>query len=480
MSSSVRFQRTIGFTTAVSLVIGSIIGSGIFMRPAEMAGQLGSPLLVMLAWVIAGIVTLLSAMSTAEIGAMMPETGGQYVYMKKIYGDFWGYLFGWANFAVINTAGTAAVSFIIGQYFEYFVKLPRFSSEIEQSVIIHLPFMGDIFPLQNFGVKIFTILILAALSIVAYYSTKLGGALQRYLTYAKVFAIVFLVFGLFFSGKGSFQNFITEDYGIKPAGFALVAAMVAACNGALQAFDGYYVMLSIGGEIKNPGRNIPRSLIAGLVVCMIVYLLITAAMLYILPVGVMAKSSLVASEATQLAFGTIGGGIIAGLICINVLGTSNGNVYSPPRMTFAMAEQGRFFKWTGIVNTKHQTPGNAIILQFIMMFVMVLSGSFTILADMYIFIVWLFNLMLVAGVIILRRRMPDAERPYKMRGYPWVPVIVIIFNAFYLVMTLYNDISNYNSGKTNTINSVIGIALTAAGIPLYFYFRRKYKTPNIV
>lgn len=476
MPPTTELKRTISFTTAVSLVIGSVIGSGIFMRPAEMAGQLGSPLLVMLAWVIAGIVTLLSAMSIAEIGAMMPETGGQYVYMKKIYGDFWGYLFGWANFAVINTAGTAGISFIIGQYFEYFVKLPRFSAEVEQSLLFHLPFMGDIYPLQNFGVKVFTILILAVLSAVAYYSTKLGGALQRYLTYAKVFAILFLVFGLFFSGKGSFQNFIAEDYGIKPAGFALVAAMVAACNGALQAFDGYYVMLSIGGEIKKPGRNIPRSLIAGMSVCMVVYLLITAAMLYILPVGVMAKSSLVASDATQLVFGTIGGGIIAGLICVNVLGTSNGNIFSPPRMTFAMAEQGRFFRLAGIVNTKYQTPGNAIILHFIVMFIMVLSGSFTILADMYIFIVWLFNLMMVAGVFILRRKMPDAERPYKIRGYPYVPVIVILFNAFYLVMTMYNDIINYNSGKISTINSVIGLFLTALGIPLYFYFRRKYET----
>ena len=338
--------------------------------------------------------------------------------------------------------------------------------------------MGDIFPLQNFGVKIFTIIVLGLLSLVGYYSTKAGGALQRYLTYAKMLAILFIVFGLLFSGKGSLQNFIIEDHGIKPVGFALVAAMVAACNGALQAFDGYSIMLTIGGEIKNPKKNIPRSLIMGLIVCMIVYILITAAMMYILPVGVMAKSSLVATDAMMVAFGTIGGGIVAGLICINVLGTSNGNVFTSPRMTFAMAEQGRFFASTGIVNKKYETPGNAFLIHFVWMLILVLSGSFTILADLYIFIVWLFNLMLVAGVIILRKRMPDAERPYKVWGYPWVPIIVIIFNAFYLVMTLYNDIKNYNMGKSNTINSVIGLVLTAIGIPLYFYFRRKYKTDN--
>jgi APA family basic amino acid/polyamine antiporter len=478
MPPNTELKRTISFTTAASLVIGGVIGSGIFMRPAEMAGQLGSPVWIMLAWIIAGTVTLLSAMSTAEIGAMMPETGGQYVYMKKIYGDFWGYLFGWANFAVINTAGTAALTFIIGQYFEYFVKLPRFSQAVEQSVVVHLPMMGDIFPLQNFGVKIFTIIVLAVLSLVGYYSTKTGGALQRWLTYIKVVAILFIVFGLLFSGKGNLQNFITEDNGIKPVGFALVAAMVAACNGALQAFDGYAIMLTIGGEIKNPGKNIPRSLIMGLIVCMIVYLLITAAMMYVLPIGVMAKSTLVASDATELVFGTVGGGLIAGLICLNVLGTSNGNVFTAPRMTFAMAEQKRFFGWTGIINKKYQTPGNAFLIHFAWMLVLVLSGSFTILADIYIFVVWLFNLMLVAGVIILRKRMPHAERPYKVWGYPYVPVIVIIFNAFYLVITLYNDIRNYNTGKSATINSVIGLALTAIGIPLYFYFRRKYKKDN--
>ena len=275
------------------------------------------------------------------------------------------------------------------------------------------------------------------------------------------------------------QNFITEDYGIKPVGFALVAGMVAACNGALQAFDGYAIMLTIGGEIKNPAKNIPRSLILGLIVCIIVYLLITSAMMYILPIGVMAKSTLVAADATQLVFGTIGGGIIAGLICLNVLGTSNGNVFTAPRMTYAMAGQGNFFKWTGVVNKKYQTPGNAFVLHFIWMFILVLSGSFSILADIYIFIVWLFNLMLVTGVIILRIKMPNAERPYKVWGYPWVPAIVILFNLFYLVMTLYNDITNYTSGKANTINSVIGLVLTAIGIPLYyFYFRRNKKTTD--
>lgn len=213
----------------------------------------------------------------------------------------------------------------------------------------------------------------------------------------------------------------------------------------------------------------------GLLTCMIVYLLISAAMMYVLPVGIMAKSSLVASDATQVVFGTIGGGIIAGLICLNCLGTTNGNVFTAPRMTYAMSEQGDFFKWTGVIHKKYHTPGNGFLLHFLWMLVLVLSGSFYVLADMYIFIVWLFNLMLVAGVIILRKRMPDADRPYKVWGYPWIPILVLVFNAFYLVVTMYNDIHNYTMGKSNTINSVFGIILTVIGIPFFFYFHQNKK-----
>ncbi|MEI7965226.1 MAG: amino acid permease, partial [Chitinophagaceae bacterium] len=162
------FKRTIGLYTATSLVIGTVIGSGIFMRPAEMAALLGSPAQMLLVWVIAGVLTLFVAMVNAEVGAMLPETGGQYFFMQKMYGDFWAYLYGWANFAVINTAGTAGIAFICSQYAEYFFKLPRFGESIERSVSVHVPFIGDILPLENIGVKSLTILLLVVLTIISY------------------------------------------------------------------------------------------------------------------------------------------------------------------------------------------------------------------------------------------------------------------------------------------------------------------------
>ena len=235
------------------------------MRPAEMALLLDSPLVILLVWIIWGVLSLFVAMVVAEVGAMMPETGGQYFFMRKMYGDFWVYLYGWANFSVINTAGTAGVAFICSQYVEYFFKLPKFSNVIEQSFKIHLPFIGTILPLENIGVKLLTILLLVVLTFISYRSTKTGGIIQVVFTAAKILAIVLLVGGLFFYENGSVKNFTTTSATIKPIGFALIAAIIAACNGALQAYDGWGNMVNVAGEIKNPQKNIPKSL--GIFIC---------------------------------------------------------------------------------------------------------------------------------------------------------------------------------------------------------------------
>lgn len=473
MSTQQGFKRTIGLSTAISVVVSGVIGSGIFMRPAEMAGLLGSPILVLLTWLIAGIFTLFSIMVLAEIGAMIPATGGQYIYMEKMYGGFWAYLYGWANFAVINTASGAGITFIFSQYAQYFFKLPSFPPAVEHSLVVHIPMIGDILPLEDFGTKLLTLFTVIVFTLISYRSTKLSGAVQVVFSVAKVLAIILLVGGLFLSGKGSAQNLTTDAVSIKPAGIALLFAFVAALNGALQAFDGGYMIVYMAGEVKNPGKVLPRSLISGLLVCLVIYVAITAAMMYILPVGTMATSSLVAADAARNAFGAVGGGIIAFLICLSVLGTTSCTVLSSPRITYAMAEKKNFFSFAAKIHPRYNTPAAALFLHLIWMSVLVFSGSFYILADMYIFVVFVFNIMLVYGLFILRRKMPDAEWPYKVWGYPFVPAFVVIFNAFYLVVMLYNDIHNYITGKTHIINSVFGLLLCAIGIPLYWYFKRQ-------
>ncbi len=466
--------------------MGTIIGSGIFMRPAEMAKLLGNPLYIFLIWIIAGVFTLFAAMVSAEMGAMMPETGGQYIYLKKIYGSFWSYLFGWANFSVINTAGTAGIAYLFADYFSYFFNFPTLTSTVIETAKFHIPFIGTISPLDDIAKKALTIFILALLTIISSRSTKWGSGFQSFYTVIKVVTIVALIGGLFFSGNGSFNHFTSTSTYTHFSGIALIAAMVAACNGALQAYDGWANVCTISGEVVNPSKNIPRSLLIGVSACIIIYCLITAAMIYILPIDQMATSEVVAADAAKQAFGNIGGGIIAALICISVLGTSNGSVLATPRMTYAMANEKTFFAFAGKTHKKFHTPFNALWLHFFVMVVMVLSGKFWDLTDMYIFTAWLFNLMLIAGIFILRKRYPTAKRPYKVWGYPIIPSLLLAFTAFYLCFTLYNDIHNYLAHhndidpktRVDKMNSVMGLALVALGIPLYFYFRWKYKATN--
>ncbi|MFL5740144.1 MAG: APC family permease, partial [Flavisolibacter sp.] len=251
-----------------------------------------------------------------------------------------------------------------------------------------------------------------------------------------------------------------------------IAAMFKACTGAFQSYDGWGIMVNVAGELKNPQKNISKALIIGLCTCILVYCAVTAAMIYILPVDTMASSQLVASDAAAKAFGYAGGGLIALLIVFSVLGTTNANVLAPPRMTFAMAHQHHFFRWAGKVHPRFGTPSNALWIHFILMALFVLSGSFFMLADMSVFIVWSINLMVIAGIFILRKRMPDAPRPYRIKLYPLMPLVVLLFNILYLGFTLYNDIHNYLLGKTPLMNSVFGLLITALGVPFYFYFQR--------
>jgi APA family basic amino acid/polyamine antiporter len=295
---------------------------------------------------------------------------------------------------------------------------------------------------------------------------------QFILAAAKVLAISLLVGGLFFSGKGSVLNFQAISGPASAGGLTLILAWVAACNGALQALDGCNTMLYMTGEIRNPGVNIPRSLIMGLATAIGIYLVVNVAMMYVLPIDQMAGSSLVASDAAMVAFGAVGGGIIAFLIVLSVLGSTQVNVLTPPRLSFAMAQRGRYFRAAGVVHPRFNTPGNALLIHLGVMVAMTLSGSFYILTDMYIFIVWVFNLMMMAGLFILRKKYPWKERPYKVWGYPWMPLLVILFNGGYLLLTLYDDVRNYLDGKTPVMNSVFGLVVVALGIPLYIYFRR--------
>jgi APA family basic amino acid/polyamine antiporter len=468
-----KLTPALGLWTSISLVIGGIIGSGIFMKPSVMASQLGSPELLMAVWVLAGIITLFGALSNAEVAAMIPETGGQFVFFRIMYGDFFAFLYGWSAFAVFNTAGVASIAYVLGTYTEYFIPLPRFTSEIERSIQLYIPFVGSVFPLQNIGVKTVTILVVIGLTFVNYRSTRSGGNIQVIFTLLKMVAMITIVGGLLFSGKGSLPNFFQNSSVIQPKGWALVGALVAATSGAFWGYDGWNNITFVAGEIKNPQSNIPKSLFVGLLCCILIYILITLSYIYVLPIDAIANSAMVATDAATLVLGGLGGASIALMVIISTFGTTNGNILATARVSFAMAQEKKFFDFAGKVHPRFKTPGNALWLHGIWTSLLVLSGSFDMLTDMLIFVSWLFYGMSAVGIFVLRNKFPEAERPYKVWGYPVVPGIFVAFTFFFLIATLVNDIQRYATGKTDLINSLMGLILTALGIPLYWYFKKK-------
>ncbi|PSL44732.1 APA family basic amino acid/polyamine antiporter [Chitinophaga niastensis] len=461
----------IGYLAATAIVAGSIIGSGVFMKPATMAAQVASPIWLALIWVIAGVISLFGALIYAEVGAMLPRTGGQYVYFQYMFGDFFAFLYGWACFAVINTASVSAISFVCAQYANYFLHLPRLPAATEHLWVWHIPLLGNLYPLEDIGVKGIAVVLVLGLTYLNYLSVRASSALQVISTVVKILVVALLVGGIFFSGHGNAQNFITPGAHSKH-GWNLTGGLVAALTGAFMAYDGWINVTFMGGEIQQPQKNIPKSLLTGLLLCIGVYLLVNQAYLYVLPVDAMAHSGLVAADAIDVALGKTGGAIVAAMIVICAFGAINGNTMAISRVTYAMGKDKLFFAWTGKEHPRFGTPGNALWLHGIWSSILIMSGSFDMLADMFTFVAWVAYLFGAIGVFVLRKKMPDMPRPYKTWGYPVVPVIFIAFAAFYLVSTVWNDISRYINGETPVINSVLGLVITALGIPLYLYFKK--------
>lgn len=466
---------TLGLFTTLSIVIGAVIGSGIFKKSALMASQLGSPELLLGVWVVAGIITLFGALTNAEIAGMIAQTGGQYIFFQKMYGNFVAYLYGWAVFAVIQTGSIAAITYVFSQYFQYFYTLPHFSPAVEQAFVVHLPFIGNIAPLADFGTKLLTVAVIALLTLVNYLGVRFGGTVQNVFTILKVAAILFLVVAGFASGNGSFSHFVQSSATGTPSGGSLLLALVAAMSGAFWAYDGWNNITYIAGEVRQPQRTIPRALFIGMLVVISVYFLVNLAYVYILPIDVMAASERIATDAATVIWGSFGGAFIAAAVMVSTFGTSNGTILASARVYFAMAREKMFFPSIGAVHSRYRTPGNALILQAVWTSILVFSGTFDTLTDMLIFVSWVFYALGAFGVFVLRRTMPNVPRPYRVWGYPLIPAIFIAFACLYVGVTVYGDIVAYNEGRAEIINSAFGLFLVGMGIPFYIYFRSKNK-----
>jgi APA family basic amino acid/polyamine antiporter len=480
-------SRELGLLAAVACGVGSIIGSGIFKKPALMASQLGSPQWLIVVWVVAGILTLFGALSIAEVSGMFQEPGGQYIYFNKGFNKFVGYLYGWAVFIVIQTGSIAAISYVFSDSLGYFVKFPNLPAAWEQ-FSVPIPFIGNMTPFRSIGLKLCTIALIVFLTGMNYLGVKLGSAIQIVFSTLKVAVIVGIVVLAFALGHGSFEHFVQSvplSAASAPGSPSVFLMFIMAIAGAFWAYDAWINVTYMSGEIKNVQKNLPRAMAIAVTVVIIVYVLVNLAYIYIIPVPEMAQkyvqaeasggSYLVATDVASSFLGRWGGALIAVAIMISTFGAANGITMMSARVYFAMAREKLFFRRLGNVHPRHRTPGASLILQGIWASVLVLSGTFDQLTDMLIFVSWIFYALGALSVFTLRKRMPEFPRPYKVWGYPYTPIIFIFFASVYVVFTLYSDIMNYTSGKIPLINSLMGLAWVAIGIPGFIYWSLKQK-----
>jgi len=452
-TSTPHLQRVLGVWSAASIVIGTVIGSGVFLVPSSMIAKVGSVKMLFVVWVVAGILSLFGALTYAELAAAMPEAGGEYVYLNAAYGPFWGYLYGWTQFTVAKSGSIATLA--AGFYTYLTVFLPV----LAQPVVV-TPFMigpnHTAFEI-HYGqlVAIGVILILAGVN---YVGVRVGGNLQVFVTGVKLLLIFAIIAVGLFSGKGDYSHFnehIPSLGGV--AGF--FAAMVS----ALWAYDGWNNVSMVSSEIRNPGRNLPRSLILGTLAVIATYLLINVAYFYVLTPTEVAGSQRLASNMMAHLYGNTAAAAVSIAVLISIFAALNGSILTGSRVPYAMARDGLFFKKIGKVDPKFLTPGNSVILLCLWSSVVVLSGWYDDLYNFVIFGSWILYLMTTLSVFVLRAKQPDLVRPYRTVGYPVVPVLFIAVAAFLLVSTF----------QTRPRESLMGLFLMALGVPFYYYWKNR-------
>jgi APA family basic amino acid/polyamine antiporter len=455
--------RGLTLTDTTALVVGTVIGTGVFLKTAVMAQEVGTPSLVMAAWVAAGLLSLAGALTYAELGAMLPQAGGEYVYLRHSYGDASAFLFGWQRFIVAGSASIAA----LGAGFAVFLSafLPLNQVWVERQVTL----LGQTINWQFGSKQLVAVAVILLLSALNCLTVAFGGKVQSTLTVLKIAGIAVIIIGVFFFAPSvTWSNLAAPAGTPRWSGFALFGTAMLA---ALWPYDGWNNMPMAAGEVQNPGRNIPRALIGGMLVVMFIYCLANLAYLYALPFGevVTANSTAhrdalpVASKAAQSFLGEYGGRIVALAFVVSALGALNGSILSNARVPYAMARDGVFFASQAKLSRNTRVPVIAIMIQAVWSCVLALSGTFDQLTDCLLFASWIFYGLVTSSVFVLRRKMPNVERPYKTLGYPVMPLVFVLVATWLVINTLVNK----------PVESVVGLVLIAIGLPLYFYFKAR-------
>jgi APA family basic amino acid/polyamine antiporter len=429
-----RLPRHLGLWSAIAVLVGSTIGSGIFRVPAGVAGQLQEPGPVLLAWVIGGVIALFGALTYAELAASLPRSGGVFAYLLEGFGPLPAFLFGWSELAVIRASALGAISTIFAEYLGYFVRLT---------------------PEQVRWVAATSVVLVGLLN---YVGVRNAAKFMNFITLLKYGALAGIVLLAFTAGEGSATH-LTPAWGsglnLSLLGTALIAIM--------WTYDGWADLSFMGGEVKDPGRTLPRALILGTSAIVLVYLLLNVAYIYLVPLPEMAKSPLIAATAAERIpfFAGAGGAVVSGIVMVSCLGALNGSMMTGPRIFFAMADRGLFFQTIARVSPRYQSPSVAIWLASGLGVVYVLLNDFQQLADKFILGIWPFYALAIAAVFVLRRTRPDLPRPYRTWGYPIVPLLFLLASVGMVLNALWTD----------PINTGVTLGIIAVGIPVYYVWR---------
>ena len=433
-----RLPRRLGLGSAVAVLVGTTIGSGIFRVPAGVAGTLGVPGPVIVAWVLGGVVALAGALAIAELAAALPRSGGVFTFLLEAFGPLPAFLFGWSELTVIRASALGAIATIFAEYLGYFLHFdPPTVRRVAATAIVVIGCLN-------------------------YAGVRAASAVMNVVTVAKFAAVALLGLLAFTASEGSAAHFTPLWTGGLP--LSLIATALVPI---MWTYDGWADLAFLGGEVRDPGRTLPRALILGTAAIVAVYLLLNAAYIYLVPLPEMAASKLVAATAAERIplLGGAGGAVVSALVMVSCFGTLNGSMMTGPRIFFAMADRGLFFPAIARVSPRFQSPSVAIGLATALGVVYVLFNDFQQLADKFVLGIWPFYALAVAGVYVLRRTRPGLPRPYRTLGYPVTPAIFLVASVGMVA----------NALATDPVNTGVTFAIVLAGVPVYAVWKVRSK-----
>jgi APA family basic amino acid/polyamine antiporter len=449
MNNRAGLIRGLGLYGATSVVVGTMIGTSIFLVPSIMLRHTGSPLIVVGVWIVAGVLSMCGALGYAELGAAIPETGGEYAYLRRAYGPLMGFVYGWTQFVVAKSASVATIATAFMLYLTYF--FPRLNEVIWSKQV-----GGSGVTLKMTAIQVGAAIMVLMLSGLNVLGVRHSGAVQTAFTASKLGVLAILIIAGLALGNGSFSHF-NQAVETDIHGGILAAAGVAAVS-ALWAYDGWNNLSMVAGEVENPQRNIPRALIFGTILVIVVYLLANIAYFYVLSPSAASNTNTIAADAASRFLGGAGGTFVAVGVLISTFATLNGSTLAGSRIPYALACDGLFPSRIAHLHSRFHTPDVSIWAQAAVAGLFALTGQYEALFTKVIFAEFLFYALVTAGILILRKREPDLPRPYKTWGYPVVPLIFIVLASLFLINTFLERRSD----------SLWGLALMGSGIPVYF------------